>query len=188
MDDGIGRGHVAVVVGNPKRSSRTSTVAEAVGARLRDGLGGRTSCMTIELADLASELFTPGSDRCREAEEIVTKADAIVVASPVYKATYTGLLKAFLDRLPTGVLAGTPCAAVMLGGSLAHSLAVELHLRPLLTELGGHTLPGCYVTEQALDRLTEEIDAWWLRARICFPPNPANHGMKEMTDVGSQPR
>lgn len=174
--------HVAVVVGNPKATSRTTVVAEAVARRLRDALAGGTTVETVELADIAAEIFVPDSDRCRVAQDLVNTAAALVVATPVYKATYTGLLKAFLDRLPTGGLSGMPCAAVMLGGSPAHSLAVEVHLRPLLAELGGNTLPGCYITEAVLDQLDDAVDAWWRRARTTFPL--ANHTPKELNDAG----
>lgn len=160
---------VVVVVGNPRPASRTTVVAEAVGARLRVALGPDTSMETLELSDLAAEVFRPDSTGCGAAEGLVRTASALVVATPVYKGTYTGLLKAFLDRLPTGGLSGMPCAAVMLGGSAAHSLAVEVHLRPLIAEVGGNTLPGCYITEAALDGLDDAVDAWWARARTTFP-------------------
>jgi FMN reductase len=173
---------VAVVVGNPKAASRTTLVAQAVATRLRDALGGDTTVETLELADIAAELFLPQSDRCRAAQEFVGTSTVLVAATPVYKATYTGLLKAFFDRLPTGGLSGMPCVAVMLGGSPAHSLAVEVHLRPLLAEVGGNTLPGCYVTEAELDHLDDAVDTWWTRAQTLFPVRAPN--LKEMSDVG----
>jgi FMN reductase len=96
-------------------------------------------------------------------------ADALVVVSPVYKASYTGLLKAFFDRLPGGSLTGVPCVPAMLGGSERHALAVEVHLRPLLAELGADTLPGCYVTEAEMDDVDSQTDGWWERARHSVP-------------------
>jgi FMN reductase len=173
---------VVVVVGNPRPASRTTVVAEAVGARLRVAIGVGTSMETLELSDLAADVFFPDSDSCGAAQELVSTATALVVATPVYKATYTGLLKAFLDRLPTGGLAGIPCAAVMLGGSAAHSLAVEVHLRPLIAEVGGNTLPGCYITEAALERLDDAVDAWWTRAWTTFWSS--DHNLKEKSDDG----
>jgi len=62
------------------------------------------------------------------------------VASPTYKATYTGLLKLFLDRFATDGLSGV-AVPLMLGAGPAHALAPELTLRPVLTEIGG-TVPG----------------------------------------------
>jgi FMN reductase len=181
MSASLANRRVVVVVGNPKAASRTTTVADAVAERLRGELGDGTTVDTIELAELAAELFVPDSQLCQAAAEQVITADALVVATPVYKATYTGLLKAFLDRLATGRLSGLPCAAVMLGGSPAHSLAVEVHLRPLLAELGASTLPGCYLTEADLDHLDDAVDVWWQRARTTFPGSTQT---KELCHVG----
>jgi FMN reductase len=64
--------------------------------------------------------------------ELVRDADYLVVASPTYKATYTGLLKAFLDRLPPAALTGTVALPILVMGDAKHALAVEVHLRPLL--------------------------------------------------------
>jgi FMN reductase len=52
----------------------------------------------------------------------VLDGDVLVVASPTYKATYSGLLKAFLDRLATGSLAGKTAVPVLLGGAPNHQL------------------------------------------------------------------
>ncbi|MGB4777823.1 NADPH-dependent FMN reductase [Microbacterium sp.] len=60
----------------------------------------------------------------------------LVVASPTYKAAYTGLLKAFLDRYDSGGLGGVTAIPILTIGSPAHALAVEHTLRPLLVELG----------------------------------------------------
>jgi FMN reductase len=66
----------------------------------------------------------------------VAESDIVIVASPTYKAAYTGLLKAFLDRCDHNGLAGVTAIPVMTGGSPAHSLAPDMTLRPLLVELG----------------------------------------------------
>ena len=60
----------------------------------------------------------------------------MVVASPTYKATYTGLLKSFLDRYGNNALAATTCVPLMTGAAPIHALAPEAYLRPLLVELG----------------------------------------------------
>jgi FMN reductase len=71
----------------------------------------------------------------------VGHADLVVFGSPTYKGAYTGLLKLFLDRFEGGRGLRGIAVPLMLGGSPAHSLAPELTLRPVLTELGG-TVPG----------------------------------------------
>jgi FMN reductase len=91
----------------------------------------------------------------------VAAADVAIFASPTYKASYTGMLKAFLDRYGSNGLAGVLAVPVMTGGWAGHSLAVEVHLRPVLVELGA-TVParGLYVTEPELTDLDTAIAGW----------------------------
>ena len=93
----------------------------------------------------------------------VGAADLVVVASPTYKAAYTGLLKLFLDRFAGGTGLSGLAVPLMLGGSPAHSLAPELTLRPVLTEIGG-TVPGrgLYVVDAQHDDPAAYAD--WLAA------------------------
>lgn len=70
----------------------------------------------------------------------VVAADALVVASPVYKASYSGLLKTFVDLLPPNCLAGTPVLPFVTGGSVGHVLALDQGLKPLLAALGATTI------------------------------------------------
>jgi len=153
---------VAVVVGNPKPRSRTLTVAEAVATAAADaaGLTGGTS-MTVDLADLGPRLFDWSSPEVRAAVDSVRASALAVVASPTYKASYTGLLKSFLDWFSTTDLDGVTVVPVMVGAGRQHALAVEVHLRPVLVELGA-TLPtrGLYVTEDELEELDDVIGAW----------------------------
>ena len=149
---------IAVVVGNPKPGSRTLTVAVAVAQRLQ---GSSPDPLIIDLADYASELFRAESPAVDELLHSVAESDVVVVASPTYKATYTGLLKAFLDRYPNDGLARTVCIPVMTGAAPIHALAPEVHLRPLLVELGASTpTRGLFVTEQQFDELDAVIGAW----------------------------
>lgn len=151
----------AIVVGNPKPASRTLGVARAVA----DGLGAHGvatgDVVEFDLAELAGELFDWSSARASAATAKVAACGLVVVASPTYKAAYTGLVKAFLDRYGNNGLAGVVAVPVMTGAAQLHALAVEVHLRPVLVELGA-TVPsrGLYVTEGEFDRLTDTVDAW----------------------------
>jgi FMN reductase len=91
----------------------------------------------------------------------VMRADVLVVGSPVYKASYTGVLKAFCDHIAAGQLTGKFAIPLMMGGSLQHYLALEVHLRPLLVELGATcATPGLYIVETELDRLDAQLAAY----------------------------
>jgi len=153
---------VAVVVGNPKPNSRTLTVALAVAERAAEAAGlDPSDPLVVDLADLGSALFDWASFDVRRAVSDVSAARLLVVASPTYKASYTGLLKSFLDWFSSTGLAGVTTIPVMVGAGAAHALAVEVHLRPVLVEIGA-TLPtrGLYVLEEQLGDLDRYIDAW----------------------------
>src|ERR1700724_2813476 len=157
---------VAVVTGNPKPASRTHGVALAVasalsGALRGPGARGLGAHLAVDLAEHASSLFDPADSELSSLTAEVAAADIVVVASPTYKASYTGMLKAFLDRYGNDGLAGTVAVPVMTGGWAGHLLAVEVHLRPVLVELGA-TVParGLYVTEPELADLPAAVGKW----------------------------
>ena len=115
--------------------------------------GGRVEAV-IDLVDLKASLFEFGAPEVGSALERVFAADVLVVGSPVYKATYTGLLKAFCDHISQGQLAGILALPTMMGGAEQHHLAVDLQLRPLLVELGATcATPGLFVLESQLGEL-----------------------------------
>jgi len=123
---------VTVLVGNPKPRSRTYEAAHIVAERL----AGRKADLTIDLTDLGAALLDWSDGAVAELVSAVQQTDLLVVASPTYKATYTGLLKLFLDRISGGALAGVTAVPVMLGGHWKHALAADLLLKPVLVELG----------------------------------------------------
>jgi FMN reductase len=144
------------VVGNPKPRSRTRSAAELVVERLT----GAPPDVVVDVVDLGAGLLAWGDPAVGEAVEALRAADVAVVASPTYKATYTGLLKLFLDQVPTGDLAGVVAVPLMLGGGPTHFLAPELLLKPVLVELGA-TAPtrGLYLMEKSWDD-PAALDPW----------------------------
>jgi FMN reductase len=156
---------IAVVTGNPKPASRTHAVALAVAAALTpaDGTSSPAASppLVVDLAEHASRLFDWSDPELTRLTAEVAAADVAVFASPTYKAAYTGMLKAFLDRYGSNGLAGTVAVPVMTGGWPGHLLAVEVHLRPVLVELGA-TVParGLYVTEPELPALEGAVATW----------------------------
>lgn len=157
---------VGVVVGNPKPHSRTLEVAAAVATAATEavGLAGATR-VTYDLAELGPSLFDWSSTPVRDAVDAVRACSLALVASPTYKASYTGLLKSFLDWFSTTDLDSVVVVPVMVGAGPQHALAVEIHLRPVLVELGA-TLPtrGLYVLESQLPDLGAVVAAWSVEA------------------------
>lgn len=123
---------IAVVVGNPKPRSRTLEAAVGVAERL----GGERPTTVIDVVEFGAGLLSWGDPAVGEAVARVQAAPAVVVASPTYKASYTGVLKLFLDQFAGGSLAGVVAFPLMLGGAWVHALAPEVFLKPVLTELG----------------------------------------------------
>ena len=124
------------------------------GRSRRPGQGGRRERpddLVVDLAEHAPRLFDWADAELTRLTAEVAAADIAIFASPTYKAAYTGMLKAFLDRYGSNGLAGIVAVPVMTGGWPGHLLAVEVHLRPVLVELGA-TVParGLYVTEPEL--------------------------------------
>ena len=176
---------IAVVTGNPKPASRTHGVALSVADLLAAELApppapaaaqsppaaaqapdpaaapAAVAHLVIDLAEHAPSLFDWSAAELSRLTADVAAADVAIFASPTYKAAYTGMLKAFLDRYGSNGLAGVVAVPVMTGGWPGHLLAVEVHLRPVLVELGA-TVParGLYVTEPEFGNLDAAIAKW----------------------------
>ena len=149
----------AVVVGNPKHGSRTLAAA----VHVVEELTGAAPGLVVDLGTVGAPLLDWGSTEVSALVEQVGSADLVVVASPTYKATYTGLLKLFLDRFAGGTGLRGVAVPLMLGAGPAHALAAELHLRPLLVELGA-IVPtrSLFVLDHEHDQPTAYAD--WLDA------------------------
>jgi FMN reductase len=151
----------AVVVGNPRPASRTLDAATYLARELT----GEEPDLVVDLVTLGPVLLDWQDPSVAELVEQVGSADLVVVGSPTYKATYTGLLKLFLDRFAGGTGLRGVAVPLMLGGAPHHALAPELHLRPLLSELGASVpAPGLYVLDSEHDNPTAYGD-WLARAR-----------------------
>lgn len=152
---------VAVLVGNPKPRSRTRAAA----LRVATELYGAIPDYDIDLADLGPALLDPSNDWVESAVEQVSQSRLLVVASPTFKGTYTGLLKLFFDRIAADALTEVTAVPVMLGADYRHALAVENYLKPVLNELGASTpTSGLFLHERDWDT-SEVLSAWLKTAR-----------------------
>jgi FMN reductase len=146
---------VSVVAGNPKPASRTLDAARLVGSRFGDGVS------EIDVITLGPGLLGWGDEGVRRAVEQVRVSDLVVVASPTFKATYSGVLKLFLDQFDTGTgMAGVTAIPLMLGAGPAHHLAPEVFLKPVLVELGAIVpVQGLYLSDRTYAE-PEKLDPW----------------------------
>jgi FMN reductase len=152
---------VVALSGNPRSGSRTSLVARAVAEDLAGRLGFTEPVTSFELTDIAAQLFAKTATEPDRYRLAVADAAIAVVATPVYKASYTGLLKAFFDRFPSGGLRGVVAVPVVVSASPAHSFVAEHVLRPLLVDLGAIVpVKALAITERQLDDLDAVIGTW----------------------------
>lgn len=148
---------IGVVVGNPNPQSRTLALAE----RLAGKIDAKGHVQVLDLVDYSSRMFDWSDDELAQLSTDVASQDLLIVASPTYKATYTGLLKAFLDRYPHRGLEGVFAIPLMTVDSDTHHMAPDVHLRPLLVELGAMvpTQSVAFLTP-LFDQADEILDAW----------------------------
>ncbi len=140
------------VSGSPTDPSRTTALVRRVTEAFAERLGGEAQ--VIELATVLPALATGGGPaglgpEAREALDLVEGADALVVGSPAYRATYSGLFKLFFDYVGQYALVDTPVVLTATGGSDRHALLVEHQMRPLFGFFQALTLPlGIFANER----------------------------------------
>ncbi len=140
--------NVVAIAGSPSHPSRTSAVLEYAKTVLTSE-GLQTDLIAVR--DLPPEdlLFAKfDSPAIKEAQAKVEQASGVIIATPIYKASYTGVLKAFLDLLAPGALSGKVVLPIATGGTIAHLLAVDYALKPVIATLGARfVLGGVYLLD-----------------------------------------
>ncbi|MEV5833562.1 NAD(P)H-dependent oxidoreductase [Nocardia sp. NPDC052112] len=166
---------VTVVVGNPKPASRTLTAARLVAAGLRPDVEPEV----IDLVSFGARLLSWGDPEVAAAVRAVANSDLVVFASPTFKATYTGLLKLFLEQFDGGTgLTDVVAVPLMLGAGPAHALAPDLLLEPVLVELGATAaLPGLYLSDSTFqdDGAVERYTERWRPVAAALASKVADH-------------
>jgi FMN reductase len=139
---------VLLIAGSPSERSRTAALLEAAGQRL-EARGVQVDRLRVrDLSPQALLLADFGHPSISQATGQVARADVVIVATPVYKAAYSGVLKVFLDLLPQDGFKNKVVLPLATGGSPHHMLALDYSLRPVLQALGAkHILPGIYATD-----------------------------------------
>ncbi|MEC5160518.1 FMN reductase [Janthinobacterium sp. CG_23.3] len=144
--------NILLLSGSPQIPSSSSRLLLHVGEQMALH-GHRTSKLHVRDLPAKALLHADFADvTIARAIAAVAAADAVVIATPVYKASYTGILKAFLDLLPQDGLAGKLVLPLATGGSQSHMLALDYALRPVLHALAAkHVLTSIYATSEQLE-------------------------------------
>jgi FMN reductase len=142
---------VLIISGSPSATSRTERLAASLSGRIA---ARGVSASLLDVRNLpAEDLLRARFDAPAIVEAVgrVASADGVVVATPVYKAAYSGLLKTFLDVLPQFGLRGKVVLPLATGGSIAHVLAIDYALRPVLSSLDPlHVVNGLFVLDKQI--------------------------------------
>ena len=140
---------IAVVSAGLSQPSSTRMLADQLAAATDRALrlyDEQVQVGTIELRDLAHAItdnlltgFPSGA--LADAVKAVRDSDALVVVTPIFSASYSGLFKSFFDVLEDGTLEGKPVLIAATAGTARHSLALEFALRPLFAYLRASVVP-----------------------------------------------
>ncbi|BAY49520.1 NADPH-dependent FMN reductase [Scytonema sp. HK-05] len=181
--------NILAIAGSPSHPSRTYGILEH-STKILQQEGFQTDILSVR--DVPAEVLAYGqydSPALEQPKGLIERADGIIIATPIYKAAYTGVLKAFLDLLPQRALSGKVVLPIATGGTLAHLLAIEYALKPVLSELKArYILGGVYAVDKQLQiqdgtlQLDQEIDQRLTEALKEFAQSVKNvqPGVKEL--------
>jgi FMN reductase len=157
--------YILTLSGSPSPTSRSTSVLSSVKRWLQQN-GKRVESVSVR--DIPADDLLHARFDSLEVQGVIKKiqeAQAVILATPVYKASFTGVLKALLDLLPRDALVDKPILPIAVGGTLAHLLVIDYALKPVLAALGAeHILKGIYVLDSQVQtadgevRLDEEVE------------------------------
>lgn len=161
---------IVVVTAGLSQPSSTRLLADLLADSVAGHLAPHAQVEVVELRPLAHDLanamltgFPAGA--LQDAVQQVVSADALVVVTPVYAASYSGLFKSFFDVLDDGALEGMPVLVAATAGTARHSLVLDHALRPLFAYLRAVVVPtGVFAASE--DWGSDGSAAGELRTRI----------------------
>lgn len=130
-----------LVSGSPSPTSRSRALLERAAAEL-SARGAHVTMVDLSRFPAAALLGREHSTEVDAALHAAAGAVLVVVATPVYRATYTGLLKVFFDLMKPDTLRGVVALPIATGATPEHGLVISLGLAPLLSSVGALVAPG----------------------------------------------
>jgi FMN reductase len=134
---------ISAGTGNP---SSTRQLTDRLAQKTLDALDTAATVSVIELGPLAADTARaavagfPGEELQRAIDRLA-EADAIIAATPIYKAGISGLFKTFVDVLDNDLIVAKPVLLAATGGTPRHALVIDDQLRPLFAYMRALTLP-----------------------------------------------
>lgn len=150
---------IVALSGSPSPESKTAMLAQKVIDELRADAADVQHIRLSALNGLALLRGETSDQGIADAIAAVDEADGVVVATPIFKSSYSGLLKIFLDVLPQFGLAGKAVLPLATGGSLAHVLALDYGLRPVLQSMGArHIVQAVFVASAQASVVDQRLE------------------------------
>ena len=157
---------IVLIGGSPSPTSRSSVVLDQVATQIKLA-GFEVERIEVRDIDPAALLFADfGHPDVRAAAEKIERASAVVLATPVYKASYSGVLKSLLDLLARDAFRNKPILPIATGGTIAHLLSIDYALRPVLYALcADKVLAGRFILDKDVSTIAphvglENSEAW----------------------------
>lgn len=146
--------HVVAIAGSSAINSKSTDLLKLA---LRHVEASGISTNFLSVRDIPANELIYGAEKdsphLKQVTDQLERATAVIIATPIYKAAYSGALKAFLDLLPQNALEGKIVLPIATGGSLRHLLAIDYALKPVLFALGAtHVLGGLYISDEQVER------------------------------------
>jgi FMN reductase len=155
----MGVRNVLAISGSHSISSKTVALVEAV---LREISSADIVSEHIAVREIDPVALLSADSSSNSLTSLLRKVDAahgVIIATPIYKASFSGLLKAALDTMPQFAFAGKVIMPLGTGGSLAHVLALDYGLRPVIQSMAArHIVQSHYVVEQDFPKDGGPID------------------------------
>lgn len=161
---------LVAVSGGLQRPSKSAALAE----HLLERIANEVPCQQqlVELGQLAPQLAgavwrSQLPSAVEHSLAAVEQADMLVVATPVFRGSYTGLFKHFFDFVHQDALIDKPILLAATGGSERHALVIDHQLRPLFSFFQARTLPlGVYATDKDFAGYRLQNEALMARAQL----------------------
>ena len=142
---------ILLISGSPSERSRTAVLLAALKKRL-EAHGVQVDTLLIrDLSPQALILANLSHPSIANAISQVVHAKIVIIVTPIYKAAYSGVLKAFLDLLPTTAFKEKTVLPLAIGGKNYHPQELDYAIKPVLQALGAkYILPGIYVSDEQI--------------------------------------
>lgn len=147
---------ITIISGSANKKSRLNSLIHYAKWRLEEK-GCDVSIINVTSLppeDLIHANFN--SKSIQSANDEVAEAKGIIIASPVYKTTYTGVLKAYIDLLPQKGFQNKIIASYFVGGTISNLLSIDYALKPLLASMGAKCFAeNVFAIDDQIERIEE---------------------------------